>query len=367
MGTTRRKKRRRQNDRLVLKLLILVAAVLFIFEGKLIYTMFTHNKNSAAVTAGANASNSTDSTGTTSKDNAPADKGAPADPETGETAAASAAKGGSVMDELLAGLSSAPTGADTGSQEPMTEDSRISEEIDSPAVVPKQDTPVDDSFFANSVFIGDSRMMGFRNSSGITQGTFLTSVGLSTDAMSEQVISTAEGNISVYQGLSGEQYDKIYLMLGTNDLGYYPWEDFKPHFSNIIQQFHKLQPDATIYVCSVIYVDEAQSVTSYNNNDNVRKVNGYQLEVCEEEDYCYYLNLNEIFTNGHGGLLEGASSDGIHLYEEYCKQMLTYLKNHYVTDTQTSGQTDGGTNADSRTKEASASTETGNTEPESQS
>lgn len=330
MGTTRKKKKKRQNDRLVLRLLILVAGAIFIFEGRLIYTMFTHSTADSAVTVSAG-SGQTASAGTKEPSASSASDSQPA-----SGTSASADGSGTSIDEPLAGLSiAASSGLVTNPDQEPVDDGRISESIDSPAVVQKQETPVDDSFFADSVFIGDSRMMGFRNSSGITQGDFLTSVGLSTEAMSDQVIATAEGTISVYQGLSGKQYDKIYLMLGTNDLGYYPWENFEPNFLNIVQQFHKLQPDATIYVCSVIYVNEALVSASYNNNDNVRKVNGYQLDVCEQEDYCYYLNLNEIFTNGYGALMENASSDGIHLYEEYCKQMLSYLKNHYVPETGT--------------------------------
>lgn len=329
MGTKKRKRRRHQNNMLVLQLLVLVAIVLVVFEGKLIYTMFTHNASSSTAVVSDNVTPKEEKI-----DRIEVTDG------TAPVTTVSVDGSNSVADTPLAGLSALtsknhPTTTDA--EEPV-DDGRISEYIDSPAVVAKQETPVDDSFFANSVFIGDSRMMGFRNTSGITQGTFLTSVGLSTGAMSDQVIASPEGNISVYQGLSGRQYDKIYLMLGTNDLGYYPWENFKPEFSNIIQQFHKLQPGATIYVCSVIYLDEAKtvSVTSYNNNENVKKVNQYQLEVCEELDYCHYLNLNEIFSNGYGSLISEASSDGIHLYDDYCKQMLTYLKEHYIPETPSS-------------------------------
>ena len=342
MGNNKKKKKRRQqNNMLVLELLIMVAIVLIVFEGKLIYTMFTHDSDTVTVTAG------------TTKEIASGSEELETESAAAGVSVSSTgtASGTSVIDVPLAGLSVAAGSSDT-SAEPETEvDDRISEYIDSPAVVQKQTTAVDDSFFADSVFIGDSRMMGFRNSSGITQGTFLTSVGLNTNSMSDQVIASSEGNISVYQGLSGRQNDKIYLMLGTNDLGYYPWENFKPNFSNIIQQFHKLQPNATIYVCSVIYVDESKTTTSYNNNDNVRKVNGYQLEVCEEEDYCYYLNLNEIFTNGYGSLLEDASSDGIHFYEPYCKQMLTYLKSYYVPEDKTASDAEEAETADSELTE----------------
>ncbi len=320
MGTKKRRKRKPQNNMLVLKLLILVVIVLILFEGKLIYTMFTQGSSSAVTVS--SVSSDTEKTQILENELSSSSESTVTD------------SGNSVADAPLAGLSVAAAGVSASAiaqTEPETEDPYlISEEIDSPAVVKEQTKPVDDSYFSDAVFIGDSRMEGFRNSSGITQGTFLTSVGLSSSGMSDATIASPEGNISVYQGLSGIQYNKIYLMLGTNDLGYYPWEDFLPNFEKVIQQFHKLQPDATIYICSVIYVEEAKVSASYNNNENVRKINGYLLEICETYDYCYYLNLNEIFTNGYGSLIEDASSDGIHLYEFYCKQMLGYLKTHYA-------------------------------------
>ena len=323
MGAKKRKKKKAsQNDFFVLKLLVLVAVVLVIFEGRLVYTMFTYK--SSPVNASADSKNAPEGETEISLVSTPApSKVSITSEDTGAFP--------------LAGLSAAvfEAGSVSGSEHtPETEDPyRISEEIDSLAVVKEISPAVDDSYFSDAVFIGDSRMQGFQNTSGITQGDFLTSVGLGIDGMSNQNISTAEGNISVYQGLSGKQYKKIYLMLGTNDLGYYPWESFKPNFTNVIEQFHKLQPDALIYICSVIYVDESKISTSYDNNENVSKINGYLLEVAEEKDYCYYINLNEIFTNGYGALLEGASPDGIHLEAPYCQQMLAFLKSHYVPDT----------------------------------
>jgi hypothetical protein len=215
-----------------------------------------------------------------------------------------------------------------------------SESIDDQKVLKARDQGVDDSFFNNAVFIGDSRMEGFRNSSGITQGTFLTGIGLAINDMDKQIIQTAEGNISVYQGLSGHQYDRIYLMLGANDLGYYPWEDFLPTFKSVLEEFHQLQPQAIIYVCSVIYVDESKIAAGfeYDNNDNVRTINGYILEACDELWYSYYLNLNEIFSDGTGSLISDASPDGIHLYADYLAMMLDYLKTHYLTDEEFSAE-----------------------------
>ena len=225
---------------MIAQLLALVCLVLVVFEGKVMYTLFTHKVGNHIEVMSSHDESSGGEDSVESTEN----------PEDTPSNAS-----GSVS---TLGLAGAGSGGNSSAQETAPAQNSNPESIDSQAVVPLQSTPVDDSFFSNSVFIGDSRMEGFRNSSGITQGTFLTGVGLSTNDMSEPIIATADGNISVYQGLSGQQYDRIYLMLGANDLGYYPWENFLPTFESVLQQFHELQPHAIIYVCSVIYVDESK-------------------------------------------------------------------------------------------------------------
>lgn len=315
---SKKRRRRARQDRLVLQLLIIVAVVLVVFEGRLVLTMTQHrsimNDPEAVATSG-NADPSDENTEKSDRaDNISSDMGTPA----GESA--------------LAGLP-----ADIGSSNSTSGTSASSAvstvaNPDSPAIVHQTDPPVDDSYFSDAVFIGDSRMEGFRNASGITQGRFFTSVGMSLASMtSGEVIQTADGNITVAAALSGGSYNKIYIMLGTNDLGEYDWDAFREGFISVTQRFKEIQPDAIIYICSVIYVEESKVTTGdYINNANVDKINAILLDICEEQGY-YYLDLNEFLSNGYGSLIEGATSDGVHIYPEYCEQMLDYLKSHYVT------------------------------------
>ena len=327
-----RKRRRAKADPgryLIARLLGLVCLVLVVFEGNVIYRLFSHQVGTSVEIMNTGKKPETEGLlqDSAASDTVKATK--EASPTTGGNATVTTLAGGIIEDEDIPAKQQPETAI-----APAPQEMQSSEQIDSDKVVPLRDTPVDDSFFSNAVFIGDSRMEGFRNSSGITDGTFLTGVGLAINDMDRQIISTAEGNISVYQGLSGHQYGKIYLMLGANDLGYYPWEDFLPQFESVLKQFHELQPKAIIYVCSVIYVDESKIAPGfeYDNNDNVRTINGYILQACEDLWYSYYMNLNEIFSNGAGGLIYEASSDGIHLYPDYLAMMHDYLRTHYYTD-----------------------------------
>lgn len=321
-------KRKRRNDSLVLQLMILVAVVLVVFEGKLVITMVTHR----ASTSGTQSAGSKDK-GTTAD-------GTETEIQQDKDLALASATDGNGDFSVLAGL---PSGKGTVTKQQESESSyQTVPDPNSPAIVKEAATPVDDSYFSDAVFIGDSRMQGFQNASGITQGTFFTSVGMSLATMqSEAVIPTSEGNVTVASALSGGSYGKVYIMLGTNDLGEYDWDSFKEGFISCTKRFQEIQPNAIFYICSVIYVEESKitSGSSYVTNANVDKINSILLDICESQGY-HYLDLNEILSNGYGSLIEGASSDGVHVYEKYCKQMLAYMKSHYVT-------ADDGSSADS--------------------
>lgn len=313
------------------RLLLLVAVFLLLFEGRMMTILLTHRVGSShqSVQAGRNES----SLGQAESAAASASVSGSAASGGGQTPSPSPDQGLAGLASLAA-ASTVSKGTGTGSQPSSQAAPSNPEAINSPAVVEEAAPPIDDSYFSDAVFIGDSRMEGFRNASGITQGTFLTGIGLSISDMDKQIIASSDGTISVYQGLSGRQYKKIYLMLGTNDLGFYPWDQFQPKFESVLKQFHELQPGAVIYVCSVIYVEESKIAAGYeyDNNENVQTINQHMLTTCEDLWYSYYVNLNEIFSDGNHQLISGASADGIHLQAEYCEQMLTYLKSHYVTD-----------------------------------
>ncbi len=325
-------KKRRRHDFLVLRLVLLVAVVLVVFEGRLVITMVSNSSLKRTMTVGEGSKSADSSASLDDKAN-----GSDSAPVTSHTD----------LNEPIAGLPSfSVDGGSSARQENETEteaeaetdkedtDGGTASGSANSAIVPKADTPVDDSYFSDAVFIGDSRMEGFRNASGITQGQFFTSVGMSLSGLiSKPLIKQGDETITVAAAVSGGVYSKIYLMLGTNDLGEYDLEGFHDNFTSAAERLLELQPGAILYICSIIYVEEAKAIPNsgeYVNNTNVDKLNSILLQICEEQGY-YYIDLNEILSNGNGGLIEGASSDGVHVYPDYCKQMLDYLKSHYIS------------------------------------
>lgn len=92
--------------------------------------------------------------------------------------------------------------------------------------VPEREA-VDNRYFDDAAFVGDSRTDGFLIYSGIGTGKNLTSNGLSIFKLEEKKALTIDGKeYTLLEALALQQYGKVYLSLGVNELGYYDDQGF---------------------------------------------------------------------------------------------------------------------------------------------
>lgn len=199
---------------------------------------------------------------------------------------------------------------------------------------PERET-VDNSYFDDAAFVGDSRTDGFMLYSGIGTGRNLTSNGLSIFSLAEKKALTIDGEkYTLLEALSLEEYGKVYLSLGVNELGIYLDESFYSSYCEAIDRIRLVQPRAVIYIQGLIPINEGQ-ITAYNgnkynlSNEHLRVYNDLMRRVAEEKQVVY-LDLYSEFADENGYLPEELSRDGVHLKKEPCRQWLEYLKSHTV-------------------------------------
>ena len=193
---------------------------------------------------------------------------------------------------------------------------------------------VDVSYFDDAAFVGDSRTDGFLIYSGIGRGKNLTSNGLSIFKLETKKAITIDGqSYTLMEALALEQYGKVYLSLGINELGYYDDEGFYRSYCEAIDHIRELQPNAVIYIQGLIPVNEtliAQTTgRTYLTNDHLRVYNDLMKKAAEEKQVVY-LDLYSEFVDENGSLPAEASKDGVHLRSAWCKQWLAYLETHTV-------------------------------------
>lgn len=200
---------------------------------------------------------------------------------------------------------------------------------------PAPESPtVENTYFADAAFVGDSRTDGFMIYSGIGTGKNLTSNGLSIFKLEEKKALKIGGEkYTLLEALEMDTYGKVYLCLGINELGIYDDEGFYQSYLSAIDAIRASQPQAVIYIQGLIPLNEEEVAASggkdYLKNDHLRVYNDLMRRAAQEKQVVF-LDLYAAFADENGSLPAGASRDGVHLKKEYCQQWLDYLKTHTV-------------------------------------
>ena len=198
---------------------------------------------------------------------------------------------------------------------------------------PERDA-VDNTYFDDAAFVGDSRTDGFMIYSGIGRGKNLTSNGLSIFQLEEKKALKIGGEkYTLLEALEMAEYGKVYLCLGINELGVYDDEGFYQSYLAAIDAIRAIQPRAAIYIQGLIPLNEEEIAAAggrdYLKNDHLRIYNDLMRKAAEEKQVVF-LDLYTEFADENGSLPAGASRDGVHLKKEYCQKWLEYLKTHTV-------------------------------------
>ena len=185
------------------------------------------------------------------------------------------------------------------------------------------------------MFVGDSRVEGFRRNSGLSvTPQFFCSVGMDvSDALKDAVVPFNGQYTTVVNALRQAEYGKVYLMFGLNELGWVYESVFADYYGQLIDAIRETHPDATIYVQSIIPVSKWKETNDSNNgvytNANVMRLQKALCDMCEKKQV-NYVNVAEVMQDGEGYLYSDATDDGVHLNATYCKKWTEYLKTHTV-------------------------------------
>ncbi len=193
---------------------------------------------------------------------------------------------------------------------------------------------VDDDYFSDALFIGNSRTVGLSMFGSMPEDTtFYATVGMNIyDLMdSSAQIPPEEGPEQSFKSLISEkQFGKIYIMLGINDLGTGTSESFAEYYKNILDQIHQKQPDAIIYIQSIINVSASRDAQGdLVNNASINEKNALLKELANN-DTIFYLNVNEVLVDSNGCLNSDYTSDGVHLGGSSLPIWEDYLYTHAI-------------------------------------
>ena len=200
---------------------------------------------------------------------------------------------------------------------------------------------VEDDWFSDAVFIGDSRTDGLRLYSGIRGADFLAYKSLmifhvvGNDQVDRKAVplNGVGDKKTVLEWLDEKQYAKVYLMFGVNELGYGDDAAFTAAFSRTVDEIRARQPEAVVYIQSLVPIEpekaHATNPASWLNNDNVARYNELLRQVCADKGVVY-VDVASALVNDAGNLPPEGTTDGIHFTRSWYEKWYAYLKTHTV-------------------------------------
>lgn len=228
---------------------------------------------------------------------------------------------------------------DISTTEPETSEPETSEPetTSKPSKDPKSDTypvydfsdgAVDESWYDDVLFVGDSRMIRLRDYARAGKADYFCVVGMSVFNYDTKVCSDNNfSNKTLEELLQTKTYGKILINLGLNELGYSASSIVKKYMQ-LLDMVKKYQPDADIIIQSVMpvtksYADSLKYPDSFTPS-NVGNLNKY-LKAMAEKYGIYYIDANDYFSDSDGWLYSELSRDGCHLKAAYAKDWAAWI------------------------------------------
>lgn len=197
---------------------------------------------------------------------------------------------------------------------------------------------VDTSYFASSLFIGDSVSQGWLVYDNAIKdvSTFCAYKGAGPDGVVNNAqMPLADGTRvamqdHIAQMLAEKQPEHIYILFGANSLKSLTTENFIIYYGKMLDWLQTVcRPDAQIYIQSVTPVTAAYEASDARYSQaNLYAVNNALAQMAYERGL-YFVDLTEVLAGDDGYTVpEYSAPDGIHLQAAGYRAWLDYLAGH---------------------------------------
>ena len=186
-------------------------------------------------------------------------------------------------------------------------------------------TTVDESYFDDALFLGDSHTAGFHDYAGLRNATYFTKNGITVKEATEKSFVEIDGKkYTLAEALETRQFAKIYILLGVNELGGGTTEGWIGQYQTLLDLVREKQPDALIFLQSIFHTTQKKSESSYFKNEVINERNAALAELADNKTV-FFLDLNPIFDDESGALRSDYSGDGVPVRAPHSVQWRDYL------------------------------------------
>lgn len=192
---------------------------------------------------------------------------------------------------------------------------------------------VEEDYFENAVFIGDSRTVGLRDYGGLDKTDFFATVGMNVyDLWTDKFCEVNGEKVTLEEALSAKQYGKVYFQIGINEMGRGTVDGFMEKYAQSVEKIRELQPEALIFLQGIMKVTtEKSNADSIFNNQGIQERNERIAQLADGITV-FYIDVNEAVCDETGGLRVDLTFDNLHLYGSKYGIWVDFLKTRGIED-----------------------------------
>lgn len=175
-----------------------------------------------------------------------------------------------------------------------------------------QYVPVDESWFDDALFIGDSRTVGLQQMARLGDADYFCAGSMSVFTVQKWNCSDQDfRDKQLHQVLSDKTYGKIYVHLGLNECGS-DHDLVMEQYRDLVDLIQEKQPDAVVILQAILTVTERKAMDPNFSLERIHDLNS-RIEALAEEKGFLYIDVNEWVADERGYMRSDVSYDGAHL------------------------------------------------------
>lgn len=192
-----------------------------------------------------------------------------------------------------------------------------------------QGEAVDNNWFSDAAFLGDSLTDGLLLYSDIRGAANLSYKGLTVQSVrTDKVIRLDGQKYTPLEALGQKTYGKVYILLGINELGWYNDQRFYDCYAQLIDLVRAAQPGARIYLQTLLPVTAEKSEShEWLKNEKIAVYNDLIAQLAAEKEV-YLVDAHAALADENGVLPAEESTDGVHLTKSGYQRWADYLRTH---------------------------------------
>lgn len=196
--------------------------------------------------------------------------------------------------------------------------------------VPASD-PIEDSYFLDTFFGGDSRMGSLALYSDLADrgADIYYAESLRLWAIETTEVQTSTGTDTMYNLVMNTDRKNVYLLLGINEIRSDDFTSWGEYYDDVVKTLLEKKPDTNVYLMMAYYPQALSDIDNDTLKANIDDENN-RLKDIAVKYHAYLLDIDPAMKESSGKVREDLVWDGLHFNGDGGQAYANYIATHVV-------------------------------------